>query len=383
MAPDQVFAGMPLDDFKAAVSRLVSAMGYLAGPPESVLGGFVLRAEKEEPPGRSDTMFHVFVSDKSASLSDIKYALDSGKKKDKPKTVVLSTAGFSEGALTYCGKHGIGVINPQELENLMKKHRLLPESGRRKLFELAFDLGMTLAEAREHFERHRGKKMLGFGSEERVTEISGRYAPVGRFEISREEEVATGFAKMQKTVKSSNTFHVNLATGDLYYVSSGLGKKPSLASSDMLLQLLPLPVNSARMLASILKTGAATLEELNGRFELFYAENRADFMLLLEHGFIAQTPDRKGFLPNLTLPEFANIRYDLNRHSPVSKTVSSDYEVDELKLGSRDILGLLELLFAGRGEIKEVAYLPYYTCRYTDDRGRTRTAVLPAPKYNA
>jgi hypothetical protein len=103
--------------------------------------------------------------------------------------------------------------------------------------------------------------------------------------------------------------------------------------------------------------------------------------VLIENGLIAMTPDRKGFMPAVDLPAFENQRYDLKKFIPLVNGVSSDYEVDEIKYDPKDVLKLLELFFAGKGEIKEVIYLSYYTCKYVDDRGMSRSKALLAPKY--
>jgi hypothetical protein len=96
---------------------------------------------------------------------------------------------------------------------------------------------------------------------------------------------------------------------------------------------------------------------------------------------IATTTDRRGFMPNLTIPAFDNPRYNVRGFTSIARSVPSSFEVDSLKFEPKDVVKLLEVFFAAKGEVREVIYLPYYSCRYVDDRGMSRSKVLLAPKY--
>ncbi|MFH1125525.1 MAG: restriction endonuclease [Candidatus Altiarchaeota archaeon] len=380
MARAGVFAGLSFEEFKSSVSRLVSTMGYSVDSSKNVDDGFVLSTSKLEPLGTVKTLIRVFASEKHVQERKVRDVLHLANQKKIPKVVLISTSSFSDGALRLAAKSDFGVIDKNSLEDLMSKQGI-QTAKKEKIFELAFDLGKTLAEARDHFGKCRGRKLFGFGIEEKIVEVVGRYAPVGCFMITRSESLKTGLMRTLKTLSNSNVFYVNLNSNELYYISRGLGKPVSLQGSNLLNRLLSLPVKSARMLAEVMKNKWISIDELTEKYELFYSDNRGDFTLLIEEGLVTLAPDRNGFMPNLTIPEFSNQRYDLRKFISVGKSVSSSYLVDELVYKPDDVLKLLELFFAGGCEFKEVIYLPYYTATYADDRGMGRSKVLLAPKY--
>lgn len=376
MAQDGVF----VNEFKACVSRLVSMMGYSIESSAPTDDGFMFFTVKSDPLGDIKTLVYVFVSEKNVSQNKLRDVFNLAKDKNVSKVVLVSTSGFSDSALKFSEKHGMRVIDKAGLEDLMRKYSV-PASKSDKIFEFAFDLGRTPPEAMEYFDRDRGRKFFGFGIEEKVVEFVGKYAPVGSFLITRVEEVKMGITKTSKTLSKSNIFYVNLSTNELYYISKGLGKPVKLESSNILNRLMFLPINTVKILADILKNGEMSVDELNEKYELFYEENRSDFVVLVEEGFIAPTLDKNGFMPSITMPTFDNSRYDLRKFMSIGKSISSNNEVDELRYDPKDVVKLLEILFAGKGEVREVIYLPYYTCRYVDDRGMSRHKILLASKY--
>lgn len=378
MGRPDVSAGSRLDDVKASVSRMLPLMGYSVESSGSLDGGFMFIALRQEPLGGVRTLVYVS-SGRSLSQKRIKRVLESAVGLKASKVVLVSKPGLSMAASAFAARHCVEVLDGGKLEGMLLKHGIAPSAGE-KIFEFAFELGITLSEARVYFERRRGRRFLGFGVDEKVIEVSGRYAPVGSFLVSRNEEVKTGLLKTPKAVSKSNVFYVNLNTSNLYYAKSGMGT-PGLCSSDVLRRLAPLPVNSLLMLAEVLKTGEMSIQELNQRYGLFYEENMGCFRVLVEEGLISPTPGGEGVMPNLTVPAFDSPKYDLRKSTSVVKSVSSAFQVDELKYGLKDVARLLELFYAGNGEVREVVYLPYYACVYADDRGMRRFDILLAPKY--
>jgi len=380
MAGGGLFEGWSRDGLKSSVSQVVSQMGYSIDASESHDDGFSFTAFRQEPLGKVKVLVYVFVLDKEVSKHKVSEVLKISKEKDVSHIVLFSPSGYSDTALKFSGNHGIAFYDGKALEDLMQKH-LASAPQKEKIFELAFDLGETLSQAAGFFDRECGKKFLGFGVEERIVEVHGRYAPVCSFMLSRDEEVKTGLSGTVKNVRKSNFFYVNLNTNEFYYISRGLGKDVKLVSSDILNRLMFLTLGSVEMLADIMKKGEIPVGELHDRHELFYEENMNDLQLLWEQGLIASTTDKKGVMANLTIPAFDNPRYDLRGFTSVVKSVSSDFDVDAIKFDRKDVVKLLELFYAGKGEVKEVIYLPYYTCKYADDKGMSRSKVLLAPKY--
>jgi hypothetical protein len=261
------------------------------------------------------------------------------------------------------------------------KKQEVETKGKNKVFELSFELGMTLSDAVKSFDRDRGKKFLGWGIEEKIDEVHGRYAPAACFELSREDEVKSGISKTIKTISSSNSVYVNLHTNELYYVSGGLGKEEKVECSDLLNRIMHIPIKAAEILAYLMKKEEISFDELNEKFELFYEENNANLRIILEEGLAALTPNRKGVIHNLIIPSFKSPRYDLRKYTSVVKSASSEYEVDPVLFHQEDVLKVLELIFSSKGRFKEVVYMPYYTCKYSDSKGMTRLKAIQAPRH--
>lgn len=378
MSQPVVSAGRTPEGVEASVSKLLPLMDYSVESSSQLEGGFIFLALKPEPLGGVRTLVYVS-SGKSISQNRVKRVLASAVDLKASKVVMISESGFSASASSLASTHGVDVLDGDGLESLLLKYGVHKPPGG-KIFEYAFDLGVTLPEARKYFEGRRGRRLLGWGVDEKVVEVEGRYAPVGSFLVRRREEVKTGLFQTPKTASKSNVFYVNLNTSELYYWRSGLGRSCSVGSSDVLKRVVTLPVNSLRMFSGILKDGETSIKELNQRYELFYEERMGEFRVLLEEGLLAPTPDGEGVMPNLTLPAFESPNYDLKRFASVVKSVSSTFQVDEIKYSPRDVVRLLEMFYAGGGEVGEVVYMPYYTCVYADDRRMSRSEILLAPK---
>ena len=381
MVQNAVYGGISRDEFRNDISKLLSSMGYSIGSSESSHNGFSFIAVKPDPLGELNTLIHVSLFKKRLSKKKVNEVLALSKEKSVSKVVLISILGFSDSAIKFSEENHVTVIDKAVLDDLMSKYDIR-EAKKEKIFDFAFELGMTVSEAKDYFANKRGKKFLGFGVEEKVSEISGRYAPVGSFLIKRDEEVRTGLTGTPKIVEKSNMFYVNLNNNELYYISKGLGKETTIDSSNLLTRLVFLPLESLKILADIIKYGEISITDLNDRYDLFYQENMNHFILLREEGFVALTPNKRAFISNLSEPVFGNTRYNLKNFTSIDNSVSSDYPVDKLKYDPKDVLRLLEIIFAGLGEVKEVIYMPYYVCEYVDDRGMKRSKTLLASKYS-
>jgi len=259
--------------------------------------------------------------------------------------------------------------------------------GEEKTGEIAFALAETAeGDARRYFESRRKKKILIFGSEEKIDQITERYTPLGRFRVIRKEETKTGLVFKDKTfVKKENTFYVDLAHLELFYVRKGiLSKASGIERSDILQILGDLPKEARDLLLDLMEFGSVTYEQLCNDLD------EKQRILLMQRGLIESYTSRSEELMNLTsegasygyprervyvrskvhIPKFEDRCYKLSSFLREG-SINESCPKDSIEFSPEETSELLEELFLGEAVFEGIIYMPYYLCRYLSGTGKS------------
>jgi hypothetical protein len=238
--------------------------------------------------------------------------------------------------------------------------------------------------SRDYFNKRRGSI---FGPKDEIKGVARRYATLGSFAVSWEEDTTSGFfTKIKKSRDRKNVFYVNLTDATLYYVRKNLlAKKPAVEESDFLEKIMDLPPKALEFLSDILKGCRISYQELNKKHFLFLDGNPDMMMILRARELIYVEPKLAGteYSAKMSIPALESKGYDLGNFLSVEEKSLGDKEKDEVKHRPADILWRLEKLLQGKGEFSGFVYLPYDRCTYVDKESRFRYDELISPKFSA
>ncbi|HDH41442.1 MAG TPA: hypothetical protein ENG12_03440 [Candidatus Altiarchaeales archaeon] len=259
--------------------------------------------------------------------------------------------------------------------------------GEEETSESAFALAETADEdARRYFESRRKKKILMFGSEERIDQITKRYTPLGRFRVIKKEETKTGLVFKDKTlVRKENTFYVDLARLELFYIRKGmLGRASGIERSDILQILDDLPKEARDLLLDLMEFGSVTYEQLcndldekqrillmqRGLIESYTSRSEELMSLASDEASYGYPRERVYVRSKVHIPKFEDRCYDLAsflREGPIN----GSYTKDSIEFSTEEASELLEELFLGEAVFEGIIYMPYYLCRYLSGTGKS------------
>lgn len=243
-------------------------------------------------------------------------------------------------------------------------------------------------DAQRYFESRRKKKILMFGSEERIDQITKRYAPLGKFEVIKKEETKGGVIFKKKSfVEKKNIFYVDLAHLELLYIRKGvLGKASGIERSNILQTLSDLPKEARDLLLDLMEFGSVTYEQVCNELD------EKQRILLMQRGLIEKYTSKSEELMSLTseeasygypqekvyvrskvhIPKFEDGIYELSsflREDSINKSCPKD----SIEFSPDETSELLEELFLGEAIFDGVVYMPYYLCRYLSGTEKSKS----------
>ncbi len=235
------------------------------------------------------------------------------------------------------------------------------------------------------------KSLLQTLSKKKNAKIVKGYMPLGKFKISRAEEIKKGtIIKKISYDTRTNHFFVDLAHGDLYYMNrmGAFKKNPEVVKSDFLRKIIDFPPEAISLLGQLHEFGSIPYDELNQT--LVYDLAREGFIDIWEpeadqiFNLIRSTiePDEvimhKHFVKLRDyLPNFSNSRYNLDVFLHVSETVDDTYTKDTIRYSNERVCELLEGIFGGHCVLTGLVYLPYITCIHIEKDRHVSEVFFP------
>jgi hypothetical protein len=292
--------------------------------------------------------------------------------------IFISFGGYSDDAAPYASANRITLHTPESLAkpaSSAKNPGGPPEAH--NIFDRVFAGSMDYRAAVERFEENRRRPFMGLlGPDERVDLVEGHFAPVGAFSLSKGDGVRPLSGPM-RAVRGDNSFHVNLNTCALYFVSRGLtGKDLKLRSTNLLRRMVDLPETAVRILSNVFEQEELVFDRLDPEYKAFLGENANSLAMLQNLGLISMRGDGRAFLSNVSLPRFTEEKYDLEKFIGVRGQLESEFPADPVAYHPKGVLSLLRDFFGAQGEFKGVTYLPYFACRYLGSDGKVRFELI-------
>ncbi|MFH1722702.1 MAG: hypothetical protein ABH950_08890 [Candidatus Altiarchaeota archaeon] len=247
---------------------------------------------------------------------------------------------------------------------------------------------------RQFFEKERGKKRLGFGSTEKIESIQARYRPLACFEVFRQTEVRRGFPiKKSHTVAKHLTLYADLVFGHIYRMGKhGIESSNALANVgkltteekevlDRLLYFGPIRAQTTHpfVARTLLDFGLINIKKGNQIHPLKILGSGLNFLVSFikeDNGEESLSEDEDLFLhPSDAFPRFRDDHFELGR---LLKTVSQPdppMPLDQVEVGPDRIIKAINSLAGFKAKLKEIVYLPYYECRYLNERSEIRIKI--------
>ena len=244
-------------------------------------------------------------------------------------------------------------------------------------------------DAQGYFESRRKKKILMFGSEERIDQIMKRYAPLGKFEVIKKEETKTGVIfKKKSLVEKKNTLYVDLAHLKLFYIRKGmLGKASGIERSDILQILSDLPKEARDLLLDLMEFGSVTYEQVcndldekqrillmqKGLIEKYTSKSDNIMSLASEEANYGYPQEKVYVRSKVHIPKFEDKVYELSSFLKKDEVIDASCPKDSIEFSPEETSELLEELFLGEAIFDGVVYTPYYLCRYMSGTEKSKS----------
>ncbi|MFC2162334.1 restriction endonuclease [Candidatus Altiarchaeota archaeon] len=321
-------------------------------------------------------------SRRRSGVRDVKRFLSRIEDEGAGAGVFISPSGFTPKAMGQANDVRLRLFTTEELNEYLGEK---PGSDGRAIFERVFESGLSLTDVRKRFEDGRKAMLFGvLGSSEEVKDVSGRYTPVGAFELIRSSILSTRSSKGHVSVNEGRCrFYVNLNTCLLYYVSKGvLNKGSSLKTSGLLRTLSPLPNESISLMGVIIEAGQISLKAIMESHGIRPLSDGMESLVALNGlGLIVSADNGEKIISNVSLPSFGDERFDLGSLLCLASGVDSDFEADGIVFTPDYVSILLSNLFRARVEFKGVVYMPYYCARYINNLKELRHDFIVEPKF--
>lgn len=254
----------------------------------------------------------------------------------------------------------------------------------------AFILSASPDEARQFFSAKRTRKRFGLGVDEAIDTLVARYRPLVRLDVYREilrQSSVPG--RRPSPVGKHLACYVDLVHGHVHRLHDGVVESSaapahlgglSAPERDILDELLvagPLPASavSPPIVERLLDAGLAVADKNRLSQAAGVVSSAAGFFLELVSDRPAeeshQTTDYRLRAADV-FPSFNDDRFDLAAHLAVTDRLDDRLAIETAILYPDAIADTLSSLAGFTARIEGYVYLPFYECRYRNERGEFR-----------
>ncbi len=285
--------------------------------------------------------------------------------------VLISVPGFSDSAERQAKKEDIDILSFAQLEASMQspQEKLHPHNILDKVFVKRMDMEI----ARALFMSKRKKIAFGLlGYSERLESIQERYSPLARYDLER-NPIGSSDRIVERELGSTNTFWVNLNSCQLYHLNFGMmGDRHELRSTNVLRRMMDLQEGSVRIMSQVFEAGEIRFESLDPKQRLMMQGALNDLAQLEKAMFVSINEKGTGYISNLSIPPFDDIRYDIGANAEFETDHETTCAIDSVKFPINGLLMLLCDFFNCTGTFAGVTYLPYLQGRFIGKDGLIR-----------
>ncbi|VVB50805.1 Restriction endonuclease [uncultured archaeon] len=439
----------PVDSktFDRLVSAFIEKMGFEIVSKEPRLeGGWDMLAKTTNPMGgRIFSLIYASPSNEVVGADKIRELLERMRLKQAARSAYITLGSFSDEAVELSKTSPVSLLGKYKLvesvesqkpresksgDNIMESLKSLGFDEKYYKGEVhAFDLGLSLSQAKDYFAglKNRKKPLSLFGGKSSPAEVVGGFAPVEIFRVAhtKTEEAEAGLLMSSET---EELVFVNLLSAELYNVVPPKKKgktqtEAAIKSSKIFATILDLPFESRTTLLELVTHGDAPKAVLDPRVVALLkkkelvevyddAEKKASEKPFLE-GLVESINENIVIIMNellsamstggegkkddkkeeekkemvkakIPLPHLEGGSYSLLQFLVIEKGLEEDFAVDEPRYGSLELLPLMRHAFKGDVTPLGLMYMPYYRCRFVDSSGETKGwEVLVAPRFKA
>lgn len=305
--------------------------------------------------------------------------------------VFITSSHFTKEAKEFVKHIPLRLVDGVELGGFLKEHIVMRA-------ELAFLSGFTDERVVNYFKKHSLKRFLGiFGSRETIGEVDRRYMPVGQFSVKR----------ITRDVETTRYIYVDLNSGTVFHMEGNM-----MEEDDFVKRILDLPPESRMHLLDLIKHGELEHAHMKGKpLEILEkerlvwvqgkSEGRGIFDILIGEitdivSIIAREVTATGGKEatggsGVETKKYVRARmvkpnidgsYDIGRFIESGPEIDPEFDPDPVNYSPEDVVNVLKNVYRWK-EISfvQMAYLPYYRCKYVSQFGKERFKKLFTPKF--
>ncbi|MEM2917890.1 MAG: AAA family ATPase [Candidatus Altiarchaeota archaeon] len=252
-----------------------------------------------------------------------------------------------------------------------------------KVKTLAFAISQQREEQIEKELRSKSdKKILGFFSSYDVSEIIHAYAPIGKFKVSRLENVAKGVLREKEFETIENYFYIDLTNLEIFYFDV---KTKEIIRYEILQKCFDLSEGAIVTLGNILRYGETLLEKLDynnvqelanfGLIKIFKPKLKEISALIIDE--LSPESKRKTIVKDRVkvsfhIPYFSNSGYNLENFLYVEDKKVPSYQVQHIKYSIVKISEVIKHVFQAENSLTGIIFMPFLECKYLE-RGKIKT----------
>jgi len=306
--------------------------------------------------------------------------------------IFITSSHFTKEAKKFAKHVPVRLVDGVELGKLLSEYEK-PEA------ELAFLSAFTDREAVRYFKRQRAKKFLGmFGFRETIGEIDRRYIPVGHFSMK----------KVTRDLELTKDLYVDLTGGNVFHMEEDRIEEDSFVK-----KILDLPEESRTHLLDLIEHGELYHGHLEGKpLDILEKERLVSIQERGRGGGIldilmdevtstvniatseitslthkAPTPGERAIVTSkyvrasVSKPGIDS-SFDIGHFIESSTEIDPEFDPDPINYPPENVANVLKKIYKGNEvSLVEMAYLPYYRCKYVTEAGRVRFKKLFTPKF--
>lgn len=287
---------------------------------------------------------------------------------------------------------------PIRLVDGIELGRILSEEVPAKA-EFAFLSAFRDEQVVRYFKHHKMKKFLRvIGTQEKIEEIDKRYMPVGHFAVK----------KVTRDVEKTKNMYVDLSSGNIFNIRGN-----RIEENNFFKKILDLPEESQEHLLDLIKYGKLRRKYIEGKpvnilekEKLVNVEERGKIpstlsMVMDELTSTAsittseiststhKTPEEEktevethGYVKEILSKPTIDTSYDLKRFIESKKAPNSEFEPDPVHYKPDKVAYVLDNIYPTEDiYFVEMAYMPYYRCKYVSEYGAVRFKKLFTPRF--
>ncbi len=306
--------------------------------------------------------------------------------------IFITSSHFTKDGKEFAEHAPIKLIDGTELGKLITKYT---SPTAEFVFLSAFEDYQVV----RYFKKCKSKKFLRLiGSCEKIEEIDKRYIPIGHFAVK----------KVTRDSEITNNIYVDLTSGSIFYM-----EKNTVQEDFFFKKILDLPEESQEHLLDLIKYGKLRYKHIEGKsldilekeklisvdkegkgkgvLGIVMDELTSTVSITTSEATTLTHPTPKEdetkiktekYVKEILSKPIMNAAYNIEHFIESMRGINPEFEPDPLHYDPEKVAYVLDNIYPKEDiYFVEMAYLPYYRCKYVKENGSTRFKKLFSPKF--